>query len=531
MTGMLDLVEDDLFYFDEAAADRPVRFIEKFCEHYEGQHAGKKFILHPLQRKIVRDLYGWHWRKDKTRRFTDCYFEAAAGAGKSPLLAALGLYGLCADHEPAAQIYSLASTYGQAKVVFDTAKKFINQSLELSKRIEVVERQIRHKASGSTWEVVSGKGPGSGRKPSLILADEVHEWGGPVAYDQLRVRMFKRKRPLLIAATNAGDSQASFCWKLREKAVNALAGIGEKSLYPIIWKAADDAKTDDPKAWKDANPLLGVTMAPEKIADEAREAMKDPDDEAKFRRMYMSIWPTTAVGRWLDLEMYDKCISVEKMPTDCILYVGMDLAQSSDLCAVIFIGVTAGKFYIESKFWIPRATATAFEAKDGIPYDDWAKKGHITLLDEKTISAPVRKEIAAHIIARHKRQKVRAVCYDVYRADETVAALEAAGVKCVPISQGFSTSPGCFALDRGIKEGSILIERNDVLRFCAENAEVLTNNYAEIRVVKPNAKGKFAGTNSKKVDGISATVTGLTEARKANFEKRKSTPKVQSFRT
>src|SRR5687768_16532538 len=116
---MLELREDDNFWFDAEAADRVVRFIERYCQHYEGKHAGQPFILHDMQRTIVRDLYGWKWRTTGFRRFTDCYFEAAVGAGKSPLLAALGLYGLMADGEPGAQVYSLASTYSQSRVVFD----------------------------------------------------------------------------------------------------------------------------------------------------------------------------------------------------------------------------------------------------------------------------------------------------------------------------------------------------------------------------------------------------------------------------
>src|SRR4051812_29549684 len=99
MTGMLDLREDQTFYFDADAADRAVRFIEKFCTHYEGQHFDQPFILHPVQRRIVRDLFGWKWRSTGLRRFTDSYFEGAVGSGKSPLLAAIGLYALIADGE------------------------------------------------------------------------------------------------------------------------------------------------------------------------------------------------------------------------------------------------------------------------------------------------------------------------------------------------------------------------------------------------------------------------------------------------
>lgn len=522
MNGMLTLCEDERFYFDAEAAERPVRFIERYCEHYEGRHAGKPFILHPLQRKIVTDLYGWKWRAGEQagcRRFTDMYFEGAVGCGKSPLLAGLGIYGLTSDHERAAQVYSLASTYGQAKVVFDTAKRFINNNRDLARRLDVVEREIRHPASGSFWQIVSGKGPGAGCKPSMILGDEVHQWGGAGAYQDLRDRMFKREQPLLIAATNAGESRASFCWTLREKAVAALAGKGSETLYPVIWHANEGAETDDPAAWRAANPLIGVTMQEHQVRQNIEEEIKEPAGEVNARRLYLGIWPKSGAARWLDLADWDACVSTEGPPDGAPLYIGMDLSERDDLCAISLVWPTPERFYFGSHFWLPRSTAERYQAKDGIPYKEWADAGHITLLPENTISPAVRLRIAGAIIARSKRQKVHAVCYDRFKADDAVAAMEAAALTCVPVPQGYSVSPGCNELDRRLKERSASIWPNDVLRWNAENTEIKTDDRGNFWPVKPNAKGRYAGTRGLKIDGISALVTALTEARKHTFPK------------
>lgn len=524
MTGMLTLTEDDDFRFDEEAADRIVRYIERYLIHFEGRHAGKPFILHPLQRRIVRDLYGWKWRRGEhegRRRFTDVYFEGAVGCGKSPLLAALGLYGLMLDGEQAAQVYSLASTFGQAKVVFDTAKRFIANHRDLQRRIDVVERQIRHPASGSTWDVVSGKGPGAGCKPSMILGDEVHQWGGAGAYQDLRDRMFKREQPLLIAATNAPESRASFCWTLRDKAVAALAGTGEKSLYPVIWANEETdkvkIKTDDRSAWRKANPLIGVTMREEQIEQKVLGAMGDETDEADVRRLYLGITPKSSAGRWLDLAHWDACVSMELPPPEAPLYLGLDLSQGDDLCGAGLVWPTPERLYIGSHFWVPRDTAEKYEDRDGIPYKEWAAAGDITLLEETTISPAVLLRIAAAVIARHKRQPISAVCYDTYNANLAVAEMEAAGLTCVPIRQGYTLSPGCKELYRRLKERSASIWPNAVLRWNAENVEVTSDDRGNIWPVKPGAKGRYAGRRGLKVDGITALVTALTEARKHSF--------------
>ena len=521
MTGSLTLTECDTYRFDEEAADRPCRFIEKLCQHFEGQHAGKPFILHPIQRQIVRDLYGWKHKETGFRRFTDAWLEGAIGAGKSPLLAGIGLYGLMMDGEPGAQVYSLASNYGQARIVFETAKRFVAASDALSRRLDMVDREIRHPATKSVWRIVSGKGPGAGCKPSLILGDEVHQWQGPGAYQDLRDRMFKRQQPLLINATNAGESRASFCWQLREKAVAALNGTGEESLYPVIWKADDAARTDDEDAWRAANPLLGVTMSVPKVRAACAEAMKDPDEEQQFRRLYLSIWPTSIAGRWLDMGEWDACtartFAEAAPPAGAELYVGIDMALCDDLCAVAMVWATPERFYVAAHFWMPRAVAEAYEAQHGVPYAEWAKAGHITLVDERTISPAVRAKIAGHVVALSKRWPVKVVNYDRAKVEDTAAHIEDAGLTTVGIAQGYTLTPGCEELDRRLKSRSIVIAPNPVLRFCAENAEVHVDRRGNIYPIKPAAKGRYAGTKWKKIDGIMAVVNAMADAVKCTF--------------
>jgi phage terminase large subunit-like protein len=521
MTGMLDLTECDTYRFDAEAADRPCRFVERYCQHFEGSHAGRPFALHPMQRRIVRDLYGWRHRQTGFRRFTDAYIEGAVGAGKSPLLAGIGLYGLMADGEPGAQVYSLASSFGQARVVFEAAKRFVAASDALSRRLDVVDREIRHPASRSFWRIVSGKGPGAGCKPHLVLGDEVHQWQGPGAYQDLRDRMFKRDQPLLINATNAGESRASFCWQLREKAVAALNGTGEPGLYPVIWKADDDAATDDPTAWAAANPLIGTTIDPAKVATLAREAMKDPEEEAQFRRLYLGIWPKAAAGRWLDLGRWDACtagsIEAAAPPAGADLYVGLDMALSDDLCAVALVWTTPARFHVAAHFWLPRATAERYERQHGVPFTEWARGRHVTLVDEPTIGPAVRETIAGHVVALSKRWPVKVVNYDRAKVEDTAARLESAGLTVRAIAQGYTLSPGCEELDRRLKAGTVVIADNPVLRWCAENAEIHVDQRGNIYPIKPSAKGRYAGTRWRKIDGVVAVVNAMVDARKCTF--------------
>ena len=104
------------FHFDEAAADRAVRFFEICLIHTKGEWAGQPLKLSDWQaEKIIRPLFGWK-RKDGTRRYRTAYIQIPRKAGKSTLSAGIALYLLFADKEPGAEIYSAAADRDQAAV-------------------------------------------------------------------------------------------------------------------------------------------------------------------------------------------------------------------------------------------------------------------------------------------------------------------------------------------------------------------------------------------------------------------------------
>lgn len=67
-------------HYDEAKADRAVRFIENLC-HTKGRWAGKPFWLLPWQERIVRDIFGIV-KEDGTRQFRTAYVEIPKKNGK-----------------------------------------------------------------------------------------------------------------------------------------------------------------------------------------------------------------------------------------------------------------------------------------------------------------------------------------------------------------------------------------------------------------------------------------------------------------
>src|SRR3546814_20790021 len=67
-------------------------------------------------------------------RFRRAYIEQGKGNGKSPLAGGIGLYGLMADGEAGAEIYSAGATKDQAAILFRDAIKMRDQSPEIKSR-------------------------------------------------------------------------------------------------------------------------------------------------------------------------------------------------------------------------------------------------------------------------------------------------------------------------------------------------------------------------------------------------------------
>lgn len=518
----LAIAEDDRFLFDAKAADRPIRFMEKFCRHYEGVWAGQKLKLQPWQKQMVRDLYGWKHRATKRRRFTEVFLLSAKGAGKTPFMSAIGQYELFAGGEQAAHVVSMASDYQQASLTFDWAKKSIKQDEGLDGLATVTQHEIRVK--NAKWTTISGAfGGQAGFRPSCVLADEAWEWPNSRLFDSVSANLFKRAEPLLIVATNAGESRATFAWSLYERARAVIEGKSERTdLLPIIFEADESMEWDTEEAARAACPSIPEVVSFESLEPKIVAAREDAGARAEYERLHLSRWIKGGASKWLDLALWDTATKFQLDPEilkTAALYVGVDLSQVDDLSAVTRVWMTPDRAYIDAHFWMPESTALEYLKSDSIPYVEWAKDRHITLTKGPTIGSAERKAIAEYIIASHKIWPVKAVCYDRYKADETIASLEGAGIVCLPIAQGYSVGPGCAELDRRIKEKSVTIANNPVFRLCAENVEAKHDDRGNFWPVKPGAKGKFAGRRSAKIDGISAVVTALTEARKHSFPK------------
>ena len=131
--------------FSENYAQHAIDFIEQL-EHTTGDYAGKPFALEGWQAFIVWNLFGF-LNPDGSRRFTRSYIEVPRKNGKSTFSSAVMLYGLIADDESAAQVYSAATKLDQAMMVFSESVRACQNLPWLSEAL-TVNNSVVANASG-----------------------------------------------------------------------------------------------------------------------------------------------------------------------------------------------------------------------------------------------------------------------------------------------------------------------------------------------------------------------------------------------
>lgn len=533
-------------------AERVLRFFETKLRLNGGQFEGKPFLLHPSQAFKLSMLFGW-LRADGTRRFRRAYIEEGKGNGKSPFAGGVGLYGMMADDEPGAEIYAVAAHRDQARILFNDAVSMVEQSPDLDKRI------TKSGGPGKVWNLAflkrnsffrplsrsAGKS-GSGLRPHIGLADEMHEHPNRDAVEMIE-RGFKfRRQPLLLMITNSGTNRNSICYEEHEHAVRVAAGtatpgedfayVGEPiddSTFSFVCSLdPDDDPLNDPSCWAKANPLLGTILSLDYLEGVVAQAKAIPGKLNGILRLHFCIW-TDAEAAWMSRAVLEPCLA-EFDPAihhGKKIASGIDLSQSRDITAKANV-VETGSVEVEVEVdgekkivtkptydawieaWTPGDTVDARSLRDKTPYDVWVKQGHLQAPKGQSIRFD---HVAQSLADDDRNYEIVAVGYDRYAfrqfenecnelglaiqfvehpqggtkkgkpTDAMVAIAKAQKVE----AEGLWMPSSVRELESAMMEGRIRLKRNPVLISAMMSAVVDSDRWGNYWLAKERAANKI----------------------------------------
>lgn len=484
--------------------DRVVAWIERHLSHVSGQWAGQPLRLAPWQAdRVIRPLFGVRERSG-LRRYRSALIGVPRKAGKSTLGAAIALRLLTADGEPGAEVYSAAADREQARIVFGIARRMVEQSPALSRRVKVYRNSLVVEATGARYQVLSSDAfTKHGLSPSGVIFDELHAQPDRELWDVLTTGQGARRQPLTVAITTAGFDETSICYELYDYGRRvARREVDDPSFLFAWWGAGAQDDWRDEATWAKAQPNLGVSVSVEFMRREAAQAEAMPARQNTFRRLYLNQW-TQASTRWLDLNAWDASAGLvsESALEGRRCFGGLDLASVSDFTAWVLVFPAEDGFEVACRFFLP-AAALKRRSPMRATLQAWARNGFVSVTDGDVADVGA---IEAQMDADRRRFDIAEVAYDPWEARDLVGRLTDAGWPMIEWPQSAARMNGpAKQLEELVARKALRHGGNPVLRWQADNVVVRIDGDGRI---KPDRRRSV-----EKIDGIVALVMALGAA-------------------
>ena len=464
--------------------------MELYCRTPEGQHVGKPIKLAPFQKKFIKDIYD---NPHGTRR---AYLSIARKNGKSALIAGLLLAHLIGPEAKLnSQIISGARSRDQAALVFNLAAKMVTLNPTLQGLVRIIpsgKRLIGLRKNVEYRALAADGTTAHGLSPVLAILDEVGQIKGAQDdfVDAITTSQGAHETPLLVAiSTQAANDADLFSIWLDDAKVSA-----DPKIVSHCYEAPADCELDDLKAWKAANPALGIFRSLEDVKEQAAQAKRMPTAENTFRNLVLNQRVTT-VSPFVSVEVWKSCSS----PADDEVfyrqpvYAGLDLSMRTDLTALVLIAQEDGVWHIKPHFWTPEHGLSDRARRDRAPYETWVKQSHMMTTPGATVDYEF---VATDIAAITQRMNVVTIAYDRWRIDLLKRELEQIGVDLplTPYGQGFKDmSPALDAMEAELLNGRVAHGAHPVLTMCAASAVTQRDPAGNRKLDKHKATGRIDG--------------------------------------
>lgn len=491
-----------------------VRYVEHFLEfastlcHTKGPDAGKPLVLEPFQVFLACAVYGFRSKKDPRKRMvTDVILYIPRKAGKSTLIAAIGLYELQWG-ESGPEVYTLATNRDQASLVFHAAQGFVEAMPGDVRSLYGVSRyQITKKGdSQSVFKALSRdtKKSGDGLNPSCVIIDEAAQIVDRNTIEVMFSGMVARQNPLRVYITTASFTKETKFYEDMQMLESMLSGEAEDNprWFGLLYSLDPGDDWRDPTTWAKANPMHGISVFEEAIAQRAEEAKHKPAALNEFLCKTLNIY-VSANTAWVDRQYWDDSTSdklAEREPE--AVFIGFDLAAVRDLNAVCTLKRYAEDDYeAHWKFFMPEAGYDLIP-KHYLDIFRVARDAGILHVTEGNVMDD--REISDYIVQQCQAYDVKEIGYDAYNAASLVARLHEAGLPVKKVGQGMAVlSNPSKHTEKLIMQHAIKHDGNQFVGWQLGNCEVYEDVNGNVKIRK-NESDKSA-----KVDGIIALIIAM----------------------
>lgn len=495
----LDWFNREDLEFKSEKVDRVVNFISKL-KHFQGKHNGKSFILLDYQFWIISNIFGWYYKGTEKRVINYVYIELARKQGKTALAAAICLYMLIADGENGSEVELVANSAKQAKICFTMASNYL-QSIDIKgKYFKRYRDSIKFDTTKSILQVLSSDAGGNdGYNSYCFCLDEAHAQPDSKLWDVMCSSQGMRENALGMIITTAGFNQFAFCYGYRKTCIEILKGVKQNdSQFAAIYTIDDDDDWTDSTVWEKANPSLGNTVFPSYLEQQVQQAKNNTSLEVGIRTKNFNQW-VSSQDIWINNDIIlDSTgdIKIEDF-AGCTAYVGVDLAAVSDLTAVSIMIPKDDKYYFFNRYYVPQTCL--YNNSNCELYKEWKRKGMLTVTDGNVCDYDY---VLADLLKLNQVVYINKIAYDAYNATQWAINATTEGLPLEPYSQAlWHFNQGTKEIERLFKTKRIIINNNDITRWCFSNVTLKFDFNENVKPIK--------SSDMQKIDGVIAMIEAL----------------------
>lgn len=181
-------------------------------------------------------------------------------------------------------------------------------------------------------------------------------------------------------------------------------------------------------------------------------------------------------------------------------YVGMDLSSTKDLTALVAVFPDDDGFDVLAQFFVPKDTIKERSTRDRVPYDQWAREGHLIATDGNVVDYEAVRKVLQDWGAEFD---VKEIAFDPWNATDLVTRLQAQdGFVCAAMRQGFaSLSAPTKSLEKAILSKTLRHDGHPVLRWNISNVSVESDATGNLKISKK--------VSTERIDGVAALVMAV----------------------
>ncbi|WP_127491350.1 terminase large subunit [Paenibacillus glycanilyticus] len=488
-------------------ANHAIEFIENYCKHSKGKWGGKPIELETWQQAFIAATFGFIHKIDGTRKYREVLLVVGRKNGKSTIASGIGLYLQIADGEPGAEVYACATKKDQAKLVWQDAKRMVNKSPSLRKRIKPLVSELVGQTNDSTFKPLGSDSETlDGLNVHGAMMDEIHAWKDKNLYDVIVDGTTSREQPLIVMITTAGTVRGSVYDQKYDEGKEKIDRLDDppeedphERFLPIIYELDDRSEWVDPKNWPKANPGLGTIKKTDQLATKVAKAKANLMLVKNLLTKDFNI-PETSTEAWLTYEeaKNDAVYDIEQLRGTYAIG-GADLSSTTDLtCATLLVMRPDDRtIYTIQQYFLPEELLEKKVTEDKIPYDLYLERGWLTLCEGNKVDY---KDVTAWFQKMHQEYDITPVWigYDPWNSKYWVDEMTEAGFDMEIVRQGPQTlSQPMKELAADLDANRVNYNKNQLLLWCLTNTVVKTDDNDNIRPIKgKNQRARIDGAVS-----------------------------------